>query len=161
MLGRWDWLPGWVSNLFKNDWGLQIIFPLSGTTLALWGYLLYRRKVRYDGEIPRQGWLILAPTLVGMVVWFFSASGLRYGFFLFWILAATIIAQTFPMLFQVTSHRFVVKTLFIFLVMGTLPISFPVLTASIQYQNNPVKTFVSHLFIKLDPDHWFFSVNMV
>ncbi|MCK4602865.1 MAG: hypothetical protein KAU28_10395 [Phycisphaerae bacterium] len=93
-LGGWAWLRPWAGSFDR-----QIILPLVLTALAAAAYLplrLAERKPRSGGRRSgRRGCLLLLPVLVGMACWFFTAPAVRFGFFLLWLLAATLVAVTF------------------------------------------------------------------
>jgi hypothetical protein len=89
----WSWLPGWLSNLWRvPDHREGIVYPVLWTLLAI--AVSFRRPFAGGAPAITHGWLLLVPTLAGMAWWFVTAPVPRFGFFLFWILAATAVAQT-------------------------------------------------------------------
>ncbi len=78
------WVPSWFSGEFRSA-KISGILPLAITAVS--GLIVFLRRRKPAGFERRQIVLWLPPA-VGLAAWFLSAPSFRFGFALFWILAA-------------------------------------------------------------------------
>ena len=101
-LRGWAWVPVWFRSSMHWTWQGPLSRQMSSGILAVFvplaisiGMVCIQALVRsVRGPVksePRQGGglLVAVPVMIGAVLWFVAAPAPRFGFSLFWILAAT------------------------------------------------------------------------
>lgn len=84
VLGNWDWLAGWQVNFWRTR-GIRLSVLLAATS---WGVTIAGLVwVRRIPPIIKTILLWVLPSVVALVVWFFSAPDPRFALAYFWLLA--------------------------------------------------------------------------
>jgi len=107
----WGWLRPWAGELDRETLLPAALILLAAAALAASGIIRRARPAP-----PRQPWLALLPAAGGIVFWFFTAPAQRFGMFLFWILAAGLVAIFFACFAAGASRRRLTVVLVICLV---------------------------------------------
>ena len=92
VLASWDWLGPWLRNFARNIFPTALPTGLSAVAFAL--YIIGIRRNRADKRARSLDWRALLPMLVMLVFWFVTAPNDKYVRYLFWSLAALLIAMT-------------------------------------------------------------------
>jgi hypothetical protein len=145
----WSWVRPWAENLPRLD----VLLPFGLAFVTVCVYRLHRHA-RAPIRPNRLQWLLLVPVITGMVAWFLLSPNPRFGSFLFWILAATCAAVLFP---PSPNNRGTI--LVACCLVGTLPISVPILAASLGSQLNLLGAARQVLLIPPGRDHGLQPLN--
>jgi hypothetical protein len=93
VLGNWQWLGPWFSNLFKIEESLvNLVTPVILTVVFGALALYYRGGQRGKWAGPGFAWVFLLCPAASILVWFFTAPDVRLVGASFWILAAGCVA---------------------------------------------------------------------
>ena len=87
----WQWFGPWLRDL-ERDIVLPVIITVLAAAVLLW--LMSKRRQPRPGT-SLMGWLLSLSALMGIAIWFLTAPGRRFGYFLFWILASSFLAMLF------------------------------------------------------------------
>ncbi len=110
----YSWLRPWAAELNR-----EIILPAIMAVLGFLFLLVMKLSRRGGGGACRTGWAILLPIVGGIVFWFFTAPAIRFGAFLFWLLAAAIVGMCFYQLTAAAGRRTMTAVLIGALVFST------------------------------------------
>lgn len=151
---HWNWLGPWAASLLSNeDANWQVVLPLalvgalplvSGVG-RVWGW----------GRVSRPaaaGWLLLLPLAVGAAFWFMTAPRPVFGFPLFWLLSALLVAQVLGA--WGGGRAAGAPVLVAGLLVGVLPIVREARAALLRGPD-PIAQVVRALFVAPGPDHGF------
>ncbi|MDH4163351.1 MAG: hypothetical protein OEW15_11780 [Nitrospirota bacterium] len=95
VLGSWNWLGPWMTNLFAHT--ETIVYPLSVSALAVagWILLIVIRPMRFTNKVDKMLFLLPVPMLAGLAFWFFTAPDPRFAGVIFFLLPP---AALYPLL---------------------------------------------------------------
>lgn len=110
-LTNWDWFWPWGASLFNNEvaWGSEIVlYPaicaiFQITVLCVISLALIHNK-RNSARIRDS--VLLIPTLIGLIFWFFTLPIPRYANSSFWLLSIGASLVLLSYLYQILSRRF-------------------------------------------------------
>lgn len=89
VLGSWNWLQPWVGGMAKNY--TQVVYPLKAAVLffLLTCTALLARSCKKRMKVRFLEWLILLPSIAGLLYWFFTAPDIRFAHALIFIFPAS------------------------------------------------------------------------
>jgi hypothetical protein len=157
-VSNWVWLGPWIKSLIdeqRTRW--QITFPALFTVMVLSGRLFLCNRCEPKREFSSAGWLLLIPTLSGMIFWFVTAPRPGFGFFLFWILAALCAGQIVSKCIRSARHQILTVLPIVSLLIGALPAGFHLTLKSAEYAqqgDHPLLDFFKGLLTKPGSDLW-------
>ncbi|MFQ5745770.1 MAG: LIC_10190 family membrane protein [Gemmatimonadota bacterium] len=146
----WDWVGPWLRTMTNPYRRVRILLPL---VLAAAGSLLWllRAGAGRGAARPPTGGLLLVPTAAGMAFWFVTAPHPRFGYFLFWVAAATVVAELVgraPRTVPRPGRRIALALLFL----GSLPLLDDPLMQFVRHGRNPARTLVDRMIRAPGPD---------
>ena len=87
VLADWNWLDPWFRDLIRKPY--HVVLPVgllaAGVGLLALGTLAGRRG---PPRVPDAVWLVIVPSLVSLVFWFFTAPSIRFAGANLWVLGA-------------------------------------------------------------------------
>ena len=102
-----------------------------------------------------RGWLVLAPAIVGLAWWFFTAPTPRFGFFLVWICAATVLTQALRSFYGREILRSSTPALLVTLALGSAPVVNRLLPGSVPTNAISPAATLHPLIVVPSDDQWF------
>ena len=148
------WLRPWLRSLLTNAsarW--QVTIPVAVVVIAAVAALGLRRhrppSPSAHGWLP---WTLLGPPLAGIAAWFLIAPRPVFGFALFWILAALVVALLLEYRLEAgdRGRGFVAIATLI----AVLPVLLQAADAAIRRGTNPVAVLERALLVRPPPDAW-------
>jgi hypothetical protein len=147
--GGWRWFPGWVSNLWRvSEHREGFVFP-GVVVLAFFAYFSGRRSHGSSRTLAR-GWLLLLPTFAAMMLWFAIAPTPRFGFFLPWILAATVVVQALRSLSGIPT----VLPLIVIFAIGSVPVAGRIVTHLLSPRSISLTSVLRQLVVAAPDNLW-------
>jgi hypothetical protein len=124
--------PQWSSGV------LGLLIPFAIALLCLFVRLLSLKRER---KIPERGWWLSAGCAMSVAIWFFTVPAPRFGFTIFWSLAAATAAEAASHVSQARVSR---VALLLAAAVGLLPVLFPL---------RDINTIVRRMVVPPGPDH--------